>query len=199
MKITSLRWKTVNILFALVALAFAIGLVLCAAINRLLVGKNLKKLLRGSIHVSKKEDEEDSYPYVDVVMPDGSVKRAISVLGRLSLRDVDWEIMSPEQKTATLLRVFVMILSLAGVVILLFKSSILSNAAGIFIFHNHPSGNLKPSKDDYDITKRLVSCGKLLDIQVVDHIIVSSGSNKGYYSFKEHGEIDALSRNAFER
>lgn len=81
----------------------------------------------------------------------------------------------------------------------IFKSSILSNAAGIFIFHNHPSGNLKPSKDDYDITKRLVSCGKLLDIQVVDHIIVSSGPNKGYYSFKEHGEIDALSRNALER
>ena len=114
------------VLFALIVCALMlIGLVLCAAINRLLVGKNLKKLLRGSIHVSKKEDEEDSYPYVDVVMPDGSVKRAISVLGRLSLRDVDWEIMSPEQKTATLLRVFVMILSLAGVVILLFKSSIL--------------------------------------------------------------------------
>ena len=81
----------------------------------------------------------------------------------------------------------------------IFKSSILSNAAGIFIFHNHPSGNLKPSKEDYEITKRLVACGKLLDIQVVDHIIVSSGPRNGYYSFKEHGELDAISRNTFER
>ncbi len=115
------------VLFALIICALMlIGLILCAAINHLLVGKNLKKLLRGSIHVSKKEDEEgDTYPYVDVVMPDGSVKRAISVLGRFSLRDVDWDTMSPEQKTATLTRVFIMILSLAGVVILLFKNNII--------------------------------------------------------------------------
>ena len=86
----------------------------------------------------------------------------------------------------------------------IFKSSILSNAAGIFVFHNHPSGNLKPSKDDYNLTKRLVECGQLLDIQVVDHIIVSSGPRKGYYSFKEHGELGlgalgALAKESHER
>lgn len=86
----------------------------------------------------------------------------------------------------------------------IFKSSILSNAAGILVFHNHPSGNLKPSRDDYELTQRLVACGKLLDIQVVDHIIVSSGPLLGYYSFKEHGELglgdlEALSRKAYER
>ena len=115
------------VLFALIICALMlVGLLICAFLNRLHVGKNLKKLLKGSIHVSKEEDKEgDSYPYVDVVMPDGSVKRAISVLGRFSLRDIDWDLMSPEQKTATLIRVFVMILSLAGVVVLLFKNSIL--------------------------------------------------------------------------
>ena len=86
----------------------------------------------------------------------------------------------------------------------LFKSSILSNAAGILIFHNHPSGNLKPSKDDYNMTKRLVEAGQLLEVQVVDHIIVSSGPRKGYYSFKEHGELglgalEAMCRNSYER
>jgi len=86
----------------------------------------------------------------------------------------------------------------------IFKSSILSNAAGILVFHNHPSGNLKPSKDDYNLTKRLVEAGQLLDIQVVDHIIVSSGPRKGYYSFKERGELglgalEALCRKSYER
>ena len=86
----------------------------------------------------------------------------------------------------------------------IFKSSILSNAAGILIFHNHPSGNLKPSRDDYNLTKRLVEAGQLLEVQVVDHIIVSSGPRKGYYSFKEHGElgigaIEALCKNSYER
>ena len=86
----------------------------------------------------------------------------------------------------------------------IFKSSLLSNAMGVLIFHNHVSGNLKPSRDDYDITKKLVACGKLLDIEVIDHIIVSSGPRHGYYSFKEHGELDigthdALNRNVYER
>ena len=71
-----------------------------------------------------------------------------------------------------------------------FKSSILSNAAGIIMLHNHPSGRCLPSKDDYDITKRIAACGKLLDIELLDHLIVSSGPVPGYYSFKEHGELN---------
>ena len=71
----------------------------------------------------------------------------------------------------------------------IFKSSILSNAAGIVMFHNHPSGRCAPSEDDIEITKRIEEAGKLLDIELLDHIIVSSGPLPGYYSFKEHGDI----------
>ncbi len=78
-----------------------------------------------------------------------------------------------------------------------FKSSILSNAAAIILFHNHPSGRLDPSQDDYEITRRLESCGKLLDIPLLDHLIVSSGPMPGYYSFKEHGELNQGSFNRF--
>ena len=70
-----------------------------------------------------------------------------------------------------------------------FKSCILSNASGFFLFHNHPSGRCNPSQDDFNITKRLEEAGKLLDIELLDHIIVSSGPVPGYYSFKEHGEL----------
>ncbi len=85
-----------------------------------------------------------------------------------------------------------------------YKSSILSNASGILLAHVHPSGRLTPSKEDYDVTKTLVACGKLLDIQVVDHVIVSAGPMQGYYSFKEHGELglgayEAKNKDSFER
>lgn len=67
-----------------------------------------------------------------------------------------------------------------------FKSSILSNAAAIIAFHNHPSGKCTPSRQDYDTTKRLVDAGKLLGIPVIDHIIVGRDD---YYSFSAHKEL----------
>lgn len=66
-----------------------------------------------------------------------------------------------------------------------FKSAILNNSRSIICFHQHPSGNVRPSSQDEDITKKLVSAGKLLDIEVLDHIIVSFTGE--YYSFKEKG------------
>ena len=65
-----------------------------------------------------------------------------------------------------------------------FKSSILSNAASIIAVHNHPSGNVFPSKHDKYTTQRLREAGELLDIELLDHIII--GGNKGeYFSFQE--------------
>ena len=65
-----------------------------------------------------------------------------------------------------------------------FKVAILSNASKIICFHNHPSGNLKCSKEDENITNRLKACGEILGIELVDHIIV--GDNDKYFSFKEN-------------
>ncbi|HOB43939.1 MAG TPA: DNA repair protein RadC [Bacillota bacterium] len=67
-----------------------------------------------------------------------------------------------------------------------FKPAILHNAAAIVCFHNHPSGDPEPSKDDILITHRLVEAGKIMGIEVFDHIIV--GDN-GYVSLKERGVI----------
>ncbi|MFW6028896.1 MAG: JAB domain-containing protein [Halanaerobiales bacterium] len=68
-----------------------------------------------------------------------------------------------------------------------FKRAILQNSAAIVLGHNHPSGIAKPSKDDIKITKRLMDCGNLLGIDVLDHIIV--GNNKTYISMQERGLI----------
>lgn len=70
----------------------------------------------------------------------------------------------------------------------LLKSSILSNAANVIIVHNHPSGNLEPSKTDISITHRLVEVFSLMGIPLLDHVIVG-GDNKSFYSMHEKGTV----------
>ena len=67
----------------------------------------------------------------------------------------------------------------------LLKSAVLSNAAATMIFHNHPSGNVFPSKEDIRFTKTLKEIGDTFGVPIIDHIIV--GDN-GYYSFYEERE-----------
>jgi DNA repair protein RadC len=65
-----------------------------------------------------------------------------------------------------------------------FKPAVLHNAAAIICFHNHPSGDTEPSKDDIEATKRLIEAGKIMGIEVLDHIVVG---DDGYVSLKERG------------
>ena len=59
-------------------------------------------------------------------------------------------------------------------------------ASSIILGHNHPSGNLRPSQQDISLTKQINSAGKLLDIKILDHIILTQ---HGYYSFADEGAI----------
>jgi DNA repair protein RadC len=66
-----------------------------------------------------------------------------------------------------------------------FRDAIKEAAASVLFIHNHPSGDPDPSKDDIRITKRLVETGKVVGINVLDHIIISDGNflsmmEKGY-------------------
>ena len=65
-----------------------------------------------------------------------------------------------------------------------FSEPIKRRAAAIAIAHNHPSGNVEPSDDDKDVTKRIIRCGEILGLRILDHIIFS---DEKYYSFLEHG------------
>ncbi len=67
---------------------------------------------------------------------------------------------------------------------LVFMAALKSNACCLILSHNHPSGNLKPSHADEGLTRKISEAGKFLDIQVIDHIIVTS---EGYYSFADEG------------
>ena len=67
-----------------------------------------------------------------------------------------------------------------------FEPAVRYSAAQIIVAHNHPSGNTEPSEEDLTITKRLAAAGKILGIDIVDHIIVAKN---GFMSFKEKGLI----------
>lgn len=67
-----------------------------------------------------------------------------------------------------------------------FRSAIKDNAVAVIIAHNHPSGSLDPSKEDIDITERLLSAGDVVGIPVLDHLIIGK---YGSYSFIEHGHF----------
>lgn len=69
---------------------------------------------------------------------------------------------------------------------MIFLEALSQKATRIMLCHNHPSGNLRPSNADINITNKLIAAGKLLDIEVLDHVIVSS---EGYFSLKEDGMI----------
>ncbi|CEQ09536.1 DNA repair protein RadC [[Clostridium] sordellii] len=64
-----------------------------------------------------------------------------------------------------------------------FREAIKRNSNKIILMHNHPSGNIEPSNEDKNVTLRLIKCGDLIGIEVIDHIIIGDGL---YYSFKEN-------------
>ena len=68
-----------------------------------------------------------------------------------------------------------------------FYPAIVHNAAGVVLAHNHPSGETEPSDEDIAMTERLVQAGKLLGIDVLDHIIVAE---KCYTSLRDRGFMD---------
>ena len=67
----------------------------------------------------------------------------------------------------------------------IFKTAILTNAASLILYHNHPSGETEPSTEDINITKRIKEAGVLMGIELIDHIII--GSEGRYLSLKEEG------------
>lgn len=67
---------------------------------------------------------------------------------------------------------------------LIFVAAIKANACSLILSHNHPSGSLKPSRADEELTQKIKRAGEFLDIKVLDHLIVS---REGYYSFADEG------------
>lgn len=70
-----------------------------------------------------------------------------------------------------------------------FKGAIVKGANSIILVHNHPSGDPTPSEEDFIATKRLKHAGKILGIELLDHVIIGS---EGYYQFYDTHWVDSL-------
>jgi DNA repair protein RadC len=70
----------------------------------------------------------------------------------------------------------------------IFRRAIIERSTRIVVVHNHPSGDIEPSKPDVELTTKLVECGKLISIPVCDHIIIAEDGK--YYSMAEMGLIN---------
>ncbi|RZM29571.1 MAG: DNA repair protein [Pedobacter sp.] len=71
---------------------------------------------------------------------------------------------------------------------MIFSVALKACACSIVVAHNHPSGSLRPSEQDIRITRRLVEAGRLLELPVADHLILTT---EGYYSFADEGHISS--------
>ena len=68
-----------------------------------------------------------------------------------------------------------------------FKAAFLLNACSVVLAHNHPTGDVTPSKEDRQATRELALCGRFLGVPVLDHLVIGDG----YFSFKERGLIES--------
>ena len=123
--------------------------------------------------------------------PISTPQDAVNVMGEL-LRGADREMVCVINMDNKLRPINYNIVSIGGInasmvpIANCFKSSLLSaNAATIALLHSHPSGDATPSKEDFDVTKRFVQAGKLLDIPVIDHIIIGAYQGE-QFSFREN-------------
>ena len=66
------------------------------------------------------------------------------------------------------------------------QAALLTNSVALVLAHNHPSGNLRPSRQDMEITKQVKEAAKLIRITVIDHLILTDA---GYYSFSDEGQL----------
>ena len=69
---------------------------------------------------------------------------------------------------------------------IIFQTALLANATAIIISHNHPSGSLRPSADDINLTNKIKSAGEIMNIKVLDHLIITEDD---YYSFSDEGRL----------
>ena len=97
------------------------------------------------------------------------VKNNILAIYKVSIGDVRSAILSPRQ---------------------IYQAALLNNASSVIIGHNHPGGDVAPSRQDIETTQRIYEAGKLLGIELLDHIIVSiENGEKKHLSLKEAGYI----------
>ncbi len=151
------------------------------------IGKNKAATLRASFELSSRinryhkekvstfKSAEDIFHYANNDMRFGRKECFLVIALNPRLEVVDTEIISVGTQTKALVNPREV-----------FSFALKKSAHRLVICHNHPSGSTYPSKQDFALTDRLVSAGKIIGIEILDHIIIS---NNKYYSMKQNADI----------
>ena len=140
------------------------------------------------MHLYIRETPVDNAALID---PESAVRACVSHLNELGHADQECFVIAALSASHRVLRYFMV--SLGGVdtalvdLKIVFKRLLSVGAATWVAFHNHPGGSLEASDDDQSLTKRLVYAGKMLDLPLLDHVILSGDE---MFSFRGHGLID---------
>jgi len=143
--------------------------------------------IKACFELGKREELEPELKNYDIKDPEGVVKAI-----RASIKDKAKEhfkliLLNPRNKIISISTISIGTLNASLVHPReVFKDAIVHSAASVVLAHNHPSGDPEPSEDDIKITNKLVESGRILGIEVIDHIII--GKNN-FCSFKERGLI----------
>ena len=143
--------------------------------------------LKACFELGRREDLEPEFKNYDIKDPEAVVKAI-----RTSIKDKAKEhfkliLLNPRNKIIGISTISIGTLNASLVHPReVFKDAIVHSASSVVLAHNHPSGDPEPSEDDLKITKKLVESGKILGIEVLDHIIIA---RNGFKSFKEGGLI----------
>jgi len=143
--------------------------------------------IKACFELGKREDLEPELVNFDINNPEAVVKAVRSGIRDKAKEHFKLILLNPRNKIIGISTVSVGTLNASLVHPReVFKDAIVHSAASVVLAHNHPSGDPEPSEDDLKITKKLVDCGKILGIEVLDHIVI--GKNH-FLSFKERGWI----------
>jgi len=169
------------------------------------------EFMRAAGYMSRKtDDKEPEKAYVRVVNIRLEVEKKLYCDIPIAYADDIVKVMGQEMKTLDRELVACMLLntrnqviavnyvsmgSLDGSIVTgreLFKAAVLANARSIILVHNHTSGDITPSKEDIEVTRKIAICGTLMDIQLLDHVIIG-GYTGNSYSFLENGMMPDVS------
>jgi DNA repair protein RadC len=157
------------------------------------IGAAKAYLLAAAMELGRRRREEEAKKLVKIANSRHAFEYLLPNLE--DLRHEEFWILVLNRNNLVLTKKRMSIGGVAGTVVdprIIFRFAIEHLASSIVLCHNHPSGNLSPSPQDIELTKKLVAGAKLLDIHIVDHIIIA---NNQYFSFSDEGLLSPNQNN----
>lgn len=143
--------------------------------------------IKACFELGKREDLEPEFINLDIKDPEAVIKAIRASIKDRSKEHFKLILLNPRNKIIGISTISIGTLNASLVHPReVFKDAITHSAASVVLAHNHPSGDPEPSEDDIMITKRLIEAGKILGVEVTDHVVISKN---GFFSFKEKNLI----------